>query len=151
MNYQTKPYLRPKTEAMAPDKNELVKLFFLKAKFAASGAVATSVDYFLYLFLEGRYLTPVYANIASYSCGMVVNFLMQKRFVFQLQGSSGRAFLLSALVSMGGLGLSTSIIYGLSQVPFFNERQYITKLIATGIVFFYNFYLKRYVFERKFI
>jgi len=31
------------------------------------------------------------------------------------------------------------------------EYQALTKLIATGIVFFYNFYLKRYVFERKFI
>ena len=49
------------------------------------------------------------------------------------------------------MALSTGIIYGLSQIEFFNERQYITKLCATGFVFFYNFYLKRYVFEKKFI
>ncbi|HKK78486.1 MAG TPA: GtrA family protein [Phaeodactylibacter sp.] len=132
-------------------REKLWKLFLLKAKFAASGAVATSVDYFLYLFLVGRELAPVTANLISYSCAVVLNFLMQKRFVFKLEGSSRRAFLLSVLVSVGGLGLSTSIIYGLTQIPFFNEHQYVTKLIATGLVFFYNFYFKRYVFERKFI
>ncbi|NBC07539.1 MAG: hypothetical protein GVY26_10130 [Bacteroidetes bacterium] len=132
-------------------REKLWKLFLLKAKFAASGAVATSIDYFLYLFLVWRSMAPVSANLISYSCGMVANFLMQKRFVFKLQGSSGRAFLLSALVSLGGLGLSTGIIYGLTQIPFFNEQQYVTKLVATGLVFFYNFYFKRYVFERKFI
>jgi putative flippase GtrA len=132
-------------------REKLWKLFLLKAKFAASGAVATSVDYFLYLFLVGRDMAPVTANLISYSCAVVLNFIMQKRFVFKLQGSSKRAFLLSVLVSIGGLGLSTAIIYGLTQFAFFNEQQYVTKLIATGLVFFYNFYLKRYVFERKFI
>lgn len=116
-----------------------------------TGAVATSVDYVLYLVLEKYFFSPVISNIISYSVGMVLNFIMQKRFVFTLEGSVSRAFLLSAVVSLGGMAISTGIIYGLSQVEFFDERQYITKLCATGIVFFYNFYLKRYVFERKFI
>jgi putative flippase GtrA len=77
--------------------------------------------------------------------------MMQKRFVFQLQGSAGRAFLLSVLVSVVGLSINTGIVYALTQFAFFMEYQALTKLIATGIVFFYNFYLKRYVFERKFI
>ncbi|MCG8329080.1 MAG: GtrA family protein [Chitinophagales bacterium] len=129
----------------------LKNLFLLKAKFAMTGAVATSVDYVLYLVLEKYFFSPVISNIISYSVGMVLNFIMQKRFVFTLEGSVSRAFLLSVVVSLGGMAISTGIIYGLSQVEFFDERQYITKLCATGIVFFYNFYLKRYVFERKFI
>lgn len=134
------------------DKAQLKRLFKMKLRFAMTGAVATSVDYFLYLWLvDWQGWPPVRANVLSYSCGMVLNFLMQKRFVFELKGSSLRAFGLSALVSLGGMALSTGIVYGLSQVVFFSENQYITKLIATGLVFFYNFYLKRYVFERKFI
>lgn len=134
------------------DKAQLKRLFKMKLRFAMTGAVATSVDYFLYLWLvDWQGWPPVRANVLSYSCGMVLNFLMQKRFVFELKGSSMRAFGLSALVSLGGMALSTGIVYGLSQVVFFNQNQYITKLIATGLVFFYNFYLKRYVFERKFI
>lgn len=134
------------------DKAQLKRLFKMKLRFAMTGAVATSVDYFLYLWLvDWQGWPPVRANVLSYSCGMVLNFLMQKRFVFELKGSSMGAFGLSALVSLGGMALSTGIVYGLSQIVFFSENQYITKLIATGLVFFYNFYLKRYVFERKFI
>ena len=130
---------------------KLWKLFLLKAKFAMTSSVATAVDYLVYLVLEKYFFSPVISNIISYSCGMVLNFLLQKRFVFTLEGSVSRTFMLSILVSLGGMALSTGIIYGLSQVSFFDERQYITKLCATGIVFFYNFYLKRYVFEKKFI
>ncbi len=116
-----------------------------------TGALATSVDYFLYLFLVNRIFPPVVANIVSYSCSVVINFLLQKRFVFQLKGSASRAFAGSMLVSLGGLALSTGIIWSLNHLYFFEQRQYLTKLCATGLVFFYNFYFKRYVFEQKFI
>ena len=45
--------------------------------------------------------------------------------------------------------MSSAIIYLLSKNPFLNENQYITKLISAGIVFFYNFFFKRYVFEKR--
>lgn len=129
---------------------KLRKLLLLKAKFASSSAVATLLDYGLYLWLVNRIFPPVTANVISYSCAVGVNFLLQKRFVFTLKGPAWRAFALSMLVSVGGLLLSTAIVYGLSKWPFFAERQYLTKLATTGIVFFYNFYLKRYVFEQRF-
>jgi putative flippase GtrA len=131
-------------------KDKLFKLFALKAKFAMTSAIATGIDYTVYLVLVERVFSPVVSNIISYSCGMVVNFLLQKRFVFSLERSVGKAFLGAVLVSLGGMLLSTGIIYGLTQLDFFNEYQFITKLIATGLVFFYNFYFKRYVFEKRF-
>lgn len=121
-----------------------------KAKYAAAGAVATGVDYTVYLSLVHRVLPPVPSNIIAYSAGTIVNFILQKRFVFQLQGSVQRAFFFAVLVSVGGLLLSSAIIYGLSTQAFFYHHQAITKIIATGLVFFYNFYLKRYVFEGRF-
>lgn len=130
---------------------KLWALFQMKARFAMSGAVATTVDFVLYLALARHFFSPVVSNIISYSCAVGVNFLLQKRFVFALQGPVYRAFLLSLLVSLGGMALSTGIIYGLIQVTFFTRNQPVTKLCATAVVFFYNFYLKRYVFERKFI
>lgn len=124
-------------------------LLLLKLRFALSGLVATLVDYGLYLLLVGRFLGPAAANVASYSCSMVLNFVLQRRFVFTLKRSVGRAFVLSMTVSLGGLLLSTLIVHSLSQLGFFAQRQYLTKLVATGTVFFYNFYLKRLVFERR--
>ncbi len=126
------------------------KLLVLKLRFALSGLAATSVDYGLYLLLVDRFFPPVLSNVISYSCAVVANFLLQKRFVFRLQGPARQAFLEAMAVSAGGLALSTAIVYGLSQSPFFDQRQYLTKLVATGVTFFYNFYFKRYVFERRF-
>ena len=127
----------------------LFKLILLQVRFAASGLVATVVDYGLYLVLVHRVLPPVSANVASYSVAVVVNFILQRWFVFEMKRPGYQVFLLSMAVSAGGLALSSGIIHLLSQVPFFNERQYITKLLATGLVFFYNFFSKRFVFEKK--
>lgn len=127
----------------------LFKLVVLQARFAASGLVATVVDYGLYLMLVHRFLPPVSANIASYSIAVIVNFILQRWFVFEMKRPGYQVFLLSMAVSVGGLALSSGIIHVLSQIVFFNERQYITKLLATGLVFFYNFFSKRFVFEKK--
>jgi len=129
---------------------KIYKLFLLKAKFAMTSAVATTVDYSLYLLLIWSDFRPVVANIISYSIAIIVNFLLQKRFIFTPQRKISTVFILAISVSMGGLLLSTGLIYLLNLQPFFAENQAITKLCVTGIVFFYNFYLKRYAFEKRF-
>jgi len=129
---------------------KLWELFLKQLKFAASGVLATSIDYVLYLLLVYTLFAPVPSNVASYSIAMVINFLMQKKFVFNLRGSVFNTFVLSVCVSIGGLLLSTAIIYSLNQIPFYSERQYLAKLITTAIVFFYNFFFKRLVFEKCF-
>ena len=116
-----------------------------------TSSVATVVDYSLYLVLVYTVLTPVPSNVISASCGMVVNFFLQKRFVFNLQRKTSTAFLLATVVSLGGIALGTLIIWGLNHWNFFQLHQYVTKLCATGLVFFYNFYLKRFVFEKRFV
>lgn len=129
---------------------KLCRLFEQQIKFAIASAIATLVDYTLYLlFTLYFFFAPVPSNIVSSFCGMVVNFLLHKRMVFTLKRKVHHAFLLSLLVSVGGIGLGTFIIYLLTQEAFFLKHQYITKLIATGIVFFYNFYFKQYAFEKR--
>ncbi|HKK76433.1 MAG TPA: GtrA family protein [Saprospiraceae bacterium] len=132
-------------------REKLRELLLLKFKFGLSGLVATAINYGLYLLLVNRFFSPVPANIIAYSTAVIVNFVLQKRFVFSAKGKGSVLFFRAMLVSVVGLGIDTGIIYGLNQMPFFAEHQAITKLISTGIVFFYNFYFKRYAFERKFI
>jgi len=127
----------------------LKKLFLIKLRFAASGLLATGLDYVAYLVLVNQFMKPVPANLVSYSLAVVANFLMQKRFVFDLQRSASKAFVLSITASAVGLLMSTGIIYWLNLYPFFAERQYLTKILATGMIFFYNFYTKRFIFERR--
>ncbi len=90
--------------------SKLSRLFVLQVRFAASGLVATVVDYGLYLLLVNRILAPVPANIVSYAIAVVLNFILQRRFVFELKRPGYLVFVLSQAVSAGGLAISTAII-----------------------------------------
>jgi len=123
----------------------------MKTKFAASSGVATLVDMGLFALLARITSIPLeIINIISSLTGMVINFILQKKYVFELNRRVRTAFILSLLVSLGGIFISTSIIYGLKTIAFFQTYPILAKILATGVVFFYNFYLKRFSFEKKF-
>ena len=118
-------------------------------KFAGSSSIATAIDYGLYLFLVGQALSPVVSNIISATTGFLVNFLLQKKFIFALNRKTHHALGISAMFSGIGIALSTTLIWLFIKIPFLEKHQYITKLIVIGIVFFYNFFTKRFAFERR--
>ncbi len=126
----------------------LMNTIFLQLKFAGTSSVATLVDYVVYLFAVNFFLPPVSANLLSYSTGMLINFTLQKKFIFNPKRQIFQVFALSLSFSLIGLFLSTALIYILTRFSFFLENQYFTKLLVTGIIFFYNFYTKRYAFEK---
>ncbi|MFT4758966.1 MAG: putative flippase GtrA [Paraglaciecola sp.] len=130
---------------------KIKELFLLKFKFALTSLVATALDYTLYIILVYQSFTPVLANTIAYTIAVILNFSLQKKFVFSMKRKERTVFMMAIGVSVVGLGLSNLIIWSLTQYPFFIEHPYVTKLIATGLVFFWNFYMKRFVFERKFI
>lgn len=123
----------------------------MKVKFAMSSSVATLVDYVLYQVLVRYFFSPVVSNLISATVGMVINFFLQKKYIFELKRSVNITFIISLLVSVGGIGISTIIIHFLNKSEMLAGNQYIIKAIATGTVFFYNFYMKRFAFEKRFI
>jgi putative flippase GtrA len=123
----------------------------MKVKFAMSSSLATLVDYVLYQVLVRYFFSPVASNLISATVGMVINFFLQKKYIFELKRSVNIAFIISLLVSVGGIGISTIIIHFLNNSEMLSGNQYIIKAIATGTVFFYNFYMKRFAFEKRFI
>ena len=128
---------------------KLKQLIRLKAKFVLTSGLATAVYYALYLLMVYQGVEPVPANVIGYSLAVVVNFLLQKRYIFDLQRRVRTAFLYSVAVSVGGLGLSTLLIWWLGHYTFFNTYEPIKVLTVSGILFFYNFYGKRFSFERR--
>lgn len=122
---------------------------FVKEKipFALTGLIATGINFGVYLLLVDRYLPPGPATVIAYSSSVILNFFMQRYFVFELRRSVRSAFALSMLVSAGGLVLDWLIVTGLHSFPYLGDQEWVIKLAATGIVFFYNFYAKRRVFE----
>ncbi|TXF90521.1 GtrA family protein [Neolewinella aurantiaca] len=118
-----------------------------KIPFLLSGIVATGINFGMYLLLVDRFLPPGPATMVAYSSSVLVNFVLQRYFVFELRRSVQSAFVLSMLVSAGGMLLDWLIVTGLHQFPYLGDQEWIIKGAATGIVFFYNFYAKRRVFE----
>lgn len=136
---------------MKISKGNIVELFMMKVRFAMSSSIATTVDYILYQILVRYIFSPVVSNIISSTVGMLINFFLHKKYIFKLNRSVRAAFLISLLVSVGGISIGTYIVNLLNGIAVFNGNQYIIKAIATATVFFYNFYMKRFAFEKKFI
>jgi putative flippase GtrA len=132
-------------------KNKIQELLRLKIKYAASAIVATAVDYGVFFYLsEALNFSVANAQSIAYPVGVLVNFLLQRRFVFTQTRSLWLTFGLVVLVSTGGLLLSRFLMQGFTDhIPFLNEYRIVAKVMTSSIVFFYNFYLKRYVFEGK--
>ena len=60
--------------SIAMPESNFAKYILPKLKFAASGAIATAVDYVLYVWIV-KTVDPVLANIISYSIAVTVNFI----------------------------------------------------------------------------
>ena len=135
----------------APYSSRWHELMAKKSRFLMTSGLVTALDYVCYLWLVAYVFGPVTSNIVSYAVIMVLNFILQRYFVFELDRPIKRTFVLAMAISTGGLVLSTAMIYMLDQYPYLSERQFLLKAIVTGSLFFYNFYLKRFAFERKFI
>lgn len=128
---------------------EWIRVFVVpKMKFASTSLVATMVDYTIYLILVYSGFNKVYSNITSASIGFVVNFFLQKKYIFTLRRKVHSTFLMSMSFSAAGIGISTFLIYIFNKNPFLDHHQYLTKLLVMGIMFFYNFYTKRIAFEK---
>lgn len=133
-------------------EHKLVKLFLLKAKYATTSLIATALEYGLYsLFVYILLMDKTRAHISSFAIAMVTNFFLQRFFVFELNRPVAKVFAMAMTVSLGGLLLSSLIFSGLMQIPFFVQHHYLAKVMASGTIFLYNFYLKRYAFEKKFM
>ena len=139
---------------MLKDQNarqKIIQLIRKTFRFAISGGIATLVDYAIYFILFNQGTKPTIAQAIAYSIAVVCNFLLQRAFVFDQKGKTWSTFLFSIGISVGGLLISTLLIHVLNQYSWFYEHQLVTKILATGILFFYNFFLKRYAFERRFL
>ena len=130
--------------------NRFMRNFLIpKIKFGMTSTIATAIDHIIYLILI-RYLIESKAHFISYAIGMIVNFILQKRFVFMLKRKVYVVFFLSVSFSIIGLLAGTFLIHSFSKIDFFGSHKYYNKLLVTVIIFIYNFYTKRFAFEKEY-
>ncbi len=117
-------------------------------KFATSSLVGTAADFLSFTFIFRQFLPLFWVEICASLVGMIINFFMQKRFVFTLNRKPSSAFVLSILFSfcfmyLGALGISY-----LGKIQFFAEQLILAKVLIMGSKFVLNYFTKRWVFEK---
>lgn len=118
-------------------------------RFGVISLLATAVDFILFRFLFIRYFSPFYAELCSAFIGMVINFFMQKRFVFVRKRKVEYAFVLSILFSFAVMYFGALFIKLLYTYPFLAKHPSIAKLIVIGSKFVVNYVSKKWVFEKQ--
>jgi putative flippase GtrA len=127
--------------------------FFLpKFKFALTSSVATLLDYGVYIALTLVFLVnESVSHAVSYTVAMVLNFLLQRRFIFDTNRKVMHVFGLSVMFSLIGWVLSQGLFNLLIHTSgFFRHYDILAKMLTTATIFLYNFYTKRFSFEKKY-
>ena len=117
-------------------------------KFFGSSVIATGADLLLYSGLI-CVLTPTISNIISAGVGLLINFTLQHKFVFNPSNPIFKSFILSLIFSLCGLSFGTSLIYLFTNYTFLKEIPIIAKIITIGIIFFYNYFTRKFAFGHK--
>ena len=138
------------------------------SRYSVVGLSGFVVDFGLYgLLTRGLGLYYLAANVLSFSAAVVNTFIWHKRWTFRDQAAAAKRlapdatpplalaspaplrrlsfqFAVFVSVSVVGLALNSSILHavsqhGLTQVTFGSRADLFAKLVATGIVWFWNF------------
>lgn len=121
------------------------------AKFGLASGVATAVDFLLFRFVFLSIMDLYYAELLASFIGMIINFFLQKKFVFKLQRKAVIAFILSISTSIVVMFIGAELIFHLAKIEYLATHISIAKIIVIGFKFGMNFFIKQWVFEKKFI
>jgi putative flippase GtrA len=118
-------------------------------KFATVGLATTTLDTgMFYSLINLTALGASGANICSYSCGVLLSYLLNRNWTFKMAAGAGTwtAYAARFVASnAAGLAISTGIVFGLSQIL----PELWAKVISLPVIFSWNFGMAKYwVFGR---
>ena len=129
------------------DKTDNTFIQFLRSIF--SGAIAFAVDFSaLYVLTEFFGIYYLVSAFFSFILGVTTAYILSVSFVFSKRTLKNKwvEFALFAFIGVIGLGLNQFFLW------FFTERMHIyylhSKVIATAIVFFWNFFSRKFILFR---
>ena len=129
-----------------PTQNALLQFF----RYAFVGGWATVMDWgVLFILTEWMKLHYLLSGIIAFFVGLTVNFLLSKKFVFsgeKQEHSTSKEFIVYAVIGAAGLVMTEIIMYILTDKLKFYFM--IPKVIATAVVFVWNFAARKVVLYR---
>ncbi len=109
-------------------------------KFGLVGASGVIVDFGVtYLCKELLGTNPYVANSLGFALAATANYFLNKRWTFEDKSQNVlQQYGVFLLISLVGLGLNNGIIFLLKN--YFAMNFYVAKVIAIGVVFFWNYF-----------
>ena len=129
-----------------PTTNTLLQLF----RYGFVGGIAFVADYgTLFCLTEFLHLHHLWSAAIAFIIGLVVNYLLSTSWVFRKHTTQNHwlEFLVFAIIGVIGLGLNELIIYIATDLC--KLHYMLSKLISTGIVFFWNFFARKFILFNK--
>lgn len=120
-------------------------LFFQLIRYTFVGGMAFIVDFsLLYIFTEYFHLYYILSATLSFITGLLVSYVISILWVFRGFGSANRfqEFLFFALIGIIGLGINAGILWLITD--YFGVYYMLSKLITAVIVYFWNFFARKY-------
>lgn len=127
-----------------PTENGFLKFF----RYCFVGGIAFLVDYGVYttfvLIFGDHWLSLIIAKTLGFIFGLLVNFLLSKKFVFTENAKTGKKgeFAAYAVIGLVGLGLSYVLLLGATKWVFF-MNPLVANLIVSLIVLVYNYLARK--------
>lgn len=112
------------------------------------GGIAAVVNVgMLYVFTDIFNFFYVISNVLSFILGLIVNYLLSKKFVFQEETSISQTkeFVIYAIIGVIGLGIDTLLVWVFTE--FICLYYMISKIISTLIVFIWNFGARKVLYK----
>ena len=134
------------TVFVAPTNNWMLQLF----RYGFVGGVAFAVDYGTLFGLTHYAGVPyLWSAAIAFILGLVTNYLISISWVFQHSGKMRvwQEFVCFAIIGVIGLGLNELIMY--VGTDMMHLHYMISKLISTAIVFFWNFFARKFILFNK--
>lgn len=134
------------TKKMFKEKTDNTFIQFFRYLFVGGFAAVVNIG-MLYVFTDILHLFYLVSNILSFILGLIVNYLLSKKFVFQENTniSKMKEFITYAMIGIIGLGIDTIFIWIFTDI--INLHYMVSKLISTVIVFIWNFGARKILYK----
>ena len=127
-----------------PTDNGFLKFF----RYCFVGGIAFIVDYgvsaLIFFLMGNNAVSTVCGTTAGFVCGLLVNFLLSKKFVFTEDAKTGKKseFLWYTVIGIIGWGLNVLLMLVATEWVF-SINQYAAKIVVAMIVLVYNFLARK--------
>jgi putative flippase GtrA len=124
--------------------------FHQMVRFGMAGAVSAVADTgTLYILAEIAKMYYLYAGIFGYLVGIIVSYSISIAWVFPHRNIKDRRleFAVFAVIGIGAMALTELILY--AGVDIIHMNLILAKILSIGLVFFYNFGVRKAIMFRK--